>query len=163
MGAIKNKKGVCPECNNEEEKTLIGGKCNYHYWKHRKEINAAKRGTERKVRNNKPIKHRSTKGQKVATEDVKFFHEIWNERNKHSEISGEFLGNDYNPVFMSHILTKGAYPKFRHLKENILLMTHNEHDSWEFRDRTTPMFKKKFKRALYIQDKLKKKYYEKTT
>lgn len=128
-------------------------------------IGYAKKAQEKK-RNNpelyrpKKINQRSKKGQEVSREDSKFFHEIWNERSHFSEISGKSLGDKYNPVFFSHILTKGSYPKFRHLKENILLMTFEEHNEWEFSSRTTPMFKTKFKRALYMQEILKQKYYQ---
>lgn len=97
---------------------------------------------------------------KVSAEDRKFFQEIWKERSHNSEISGQNLGDEYNPVFFSHILTKGSHPKFRHLKENILLMTFFEHQEYEFADRSTPFFKIKFKRALYLRDILMRKYYE---
>lgn len=131
-------------------------------------IGYAKKAQEKK-RNNpelykpKKINYRSKNGQKVCTADSKFFHEIWNERSHFSEISGKPLGDKYNPVFFSHILTKGSYPKFRHNKDNILLMSFEEHNEWEFSSRSTPMFKAKFKRALYIHDKLKTQYYDKKT
>ena len=130
-------------------------------------IGYAKKAQEKKRNSQEPYKpkkinQRSKNGQKVSASDSKFFHEIWNERPHNSEITGKTLGSEYNPVFFSHLLTKGAYPKFRHNKDNILLMTFDEHQEWEFSSRSTPMFKAKFKRALYIQEKLKSQYYEKT-
>jgi len=165
--SIKQKEAQCVDCvkqGDETEKKVIGKppRCSSHYWKHRAKKKGAKGRAEGKVGNNKPIANRSKKGQKVASEDRKFFESIWKERSHNCTICGCNLGDDYNPVFFSHILTKGAYPKFRHNKDNILLMCHKHHHEYEFADRSTKEFRTLFKRALLIHGKLIIKYYEKS-
>lgn len=86
------------------------------------------------------IPKKSPKRQDVIDEDIAFFQEIWAEREHYSEVSGEFLGDEFNVCFFSHILTKAAYPRFRHFKKNIRLMTYNEHQAWEFTDRKDPIW-----------------------
>jgi hypothetical protein len=44
---IKVKFGKCPDCTNDREKTLIAGRCLYHYKKKRAEINKIKRKKDR--------------------------------------------------------------------------------------------------------------------
>lgn len=39
---IKRKTGICPDCTDGKIKTLIGGRCQPHYDKHRNAINAIK-------------------------------------------------------------------------------------------------------------------------
>lgn len=156
-------------CNSCGEKKAIAHKklCLCHYCnekrkfenKKSKPLNFIDSFTKDKEYNR--IKFRSNKGNKVANEDSKFFHQIWKERNHVSEISGIDLGDDYNPVFFSHTLTKGAYPKARHWSENIFLMTYEEHNEWEFGDRSKIEFKKKFKIVIKRYNELIIKYYKK--
>lgn len=84
------------------------------------------------------IPKKSEKQKKTTAEDIAFFKEIWDERPHYSEVSGEFLGHDFNVCFFSHTLTKGSYPRFRHLKRNIVLMSFAEHQEFEFTDRKDP-------------------------
>ena len=60
---------------------------------------------------------------------------IWDERPKVSEVSGLPLIQDKTHLKFywqfSHILSKGAYPKYRVLKENIKLVLPEEHELWE--------------------------------
>ena len=182
MSNIKNKIGICTDCKkegDETEKVLIAKRCvNFHYPKHRAEVNAEKReskGDPKKplsylqrlsshtIQNQRKkckIKPRSKKGQKKANEDSKFFHQIWKDRIHYSQVSGIPLGDEYNPVFFSHILTKGAYPKARHWKENIILMTFEEHNEWEFQQRSKPKFIAKYKDILRLHDELITRYYK---
>lgn len=62
------------------------------------------------------------------------FLEIWEERDHKSELSGEFLGDEPNAFFFAHILGKGAYPQLKFSKENIMLVTHDEH--WQLDQNT---------------------------
>jgi len=84
------------------------------------------------------IPAKSKKQMKVNEDDIEFFKQIWEERPHYSGVSGAFLGDEFNVVFFSHILTKGAYPRFRHYPKNIVLMTFDEHQEWEFTDRKNP-------------------------
>lgn len=67
----------------------------------------------------------------LSQEDDRFFRSIWNERPHFSEVSGIPLGDIYKAIFMSHILTKQAYPAYRHFKLNLLQKTPWEHRMWE--------------------------------
>jgi hypothetical protein len=84
------------------------------------------------------IPKRSKKRKLVVDEDISFFEEIWTTRPHKSEVSGAPLGDEFNVCFFSHILSKGAYPRFRHNPKNILLMTFEEHQEFEFTDRKDP-------------------------
>lgn len=152
MSTIKIKYGECKECT-QEKAIYSKGLCQYCYWRNK----ASKSQYKPKPQ---PIKKRSSKGSKIASEDSKFFKEIWEERPHKSEISGKPL-RTYSPTYMSHILTKGAYPKARHWKENIMLMTFLEHQEWEFADRSTAHFKAKFSKALKRYNDLLVIYYAK--
>lgn len=60
-----------------------------------------------------------------------FFLEIWRNRAHVSEVSPTFLGNEPLSVFFHHILSKGKYPQAMYDKENIILMTLDEHSNVE--------------------------------
>jgi hypothetical protein len=111
------------------------------------------------VKEDKPkykIAGRSKKGKKNHDEDIAFYYEIWEEREHKSEVSGKSLGDEFNVCFFSHVLAKGAFPRFRHKKENIVLMTFDEHHTWEFGDRRDP----KFNKVKKLLDKLIIEYYK---
>jgi hypothetical protein len=105
------------------------------------------------------IPKKSEKQKKVTAEDIAFFKEIWDERPHYSEVSGEFLGHEFNVCFMSHILTKGSYPRFRYHKRNIILMSFEEHQEWEFTDRKDP----KWNEIRDLSEELVIEYYNKPT
>jgi hypothetical protein len=89
------------------------------------------------------------------------FKEIWNEREHKSFVSGELLGHYAKPHFFAHVLSKGAYPRYRLNKDNIVLLTMEEHylfdhGSMDQRDKTGLDWQ-----PLYdLKDELKIKYYE---
>lgn len=62
------------------------------------------------------------------------FFEIWSEREHVSELSGKYLGEEPNAFFFAHILSKGAYPELKFCKENIMLVTQDEH--WQLDQNT---------------------------
>lgn len=43
MSSIKQKKGVCLDCDNGMEVPLIAGRCKTHYWRHRQKVNQQKK------------------------------------------------------------------------------------------------------------------------
>lgn len=59
-----------------------------------------------------------------------FFKEIWDERPHISEVSGRTLPA-FHPILFSHIISKGAAPSLKFRKDNIMLMTSDEHCLWE--------------------------------
>ena len=82
------------------------------------------------------MRRRSDKGKRLVQQEVALGKQLFISRGKRSEISGVYLGDDYDHVFASHILTKGASPKFRCYHKNIVLMTYIEHHQWEFERHT---------------------------
>ena len=62
----------------------------------------------------------------MATGELAMFKEIWNERPHESEISGESLYG-FDVWNFAHVLPKGSYGKYRLNKDNIVLMTRDEH------------------------------------
>jgi hypothetical protein len=55
------------------------------------------------------------------------FMEIWRERPHYSQVSGKWLGKEPSSIFFDHLLVKELYPQFKFEKENILLVTADEH------------------------------------
>lgn len=59
------------------------------------------------------------------------FHEIWNERPHYSEVSWEPLGQELSSLFFHHILPKRNYDEAKFDKDNIILLTWDEHENVE--------------------------------
>lgn len=66
-----------------------------------------------------------------ALEDKKrmwnVFMEIWKERPHYSQISGKWLGNEPATCMFDHLLEKNEHPVWKYEKENIILITCEEH------------------------------------
>lgn len=75
----------------------------------------------------KPMRKRA---KTTGPTQIEFFREIWAERQHFSEVSGTPLGDEMQPIFMSHLLPKGSYRRFKFRKDNIVLMTAIEHQIW---------------------------------
>lgn len=65
------------------------------------------------------------------TGEGKLFEEIWNERKHVSFVSGRKLSDNAYPTYFAHVLPKKKYPKLRLCKENIVLLTFDEHFQWD--------------------------------
>ena len=107
----------------------------------------------------KEVKKRSKQGASIASQDDKFFRAIWKKRPHRSEVSDEPLGDKFSAVFMSHVLPKGSFPKFRHLDENIVLMTFEEHRDWEH-GKQDDKWKERFKSVIEIRQRLTVRYHQ---
>lgn len=84
---------------------------------------------------------------------VSIFEEIWNERTHYCYHCGIYLGSEIKPIFFSHILSRGAHPKLRCDKENIVLACDRCHRIYDFGDRS----ELKYQIPNEIIDKLLKK------
>jgi len=65
-----------------------------------------------------------------SNSQLEMFKEIWNERPHVSQISGKLLVGQDHPNWVGqfeHVLPKGAFPKWKFNKNNIWLMTFEEH------------------------------------
>lgn len=79
---------------------------------------------------------------KKSKDDSKFYREVWENSNKCceecallTEVNDPYLGEDYNPSYISHIISRGADTRMRHDKRNINILCHYHHTKWEFGDR----------------------------
>jgi hypothetical protein len=108
-------------------------------------------------KSSKRITPKSEKQKKVTEQDIAFFKEIWGERPHVCQVTGVELGDEFNVCFFSHILTKGSYPKFRYNKKNLILMSFQAHQDWEFTDRKHP----KWQPWKDLSDELIIEYYKK--
>ncbi len=81
----------------------------------------------------------------------KLFEEIFIERNRRSEISKTYLGAECLSTFCHHILPKGRYPEYGFDKDNIILVTFDEHQKVE----QDPFF---YEEVNIRREKLKEKY-----
>lgn len=68
---------------------------------------------------------------KVTAMMQSVFMDIWLERPHKSEISGRWLGKEALSTFFHHILPKSKYPEAIFDKENIILITFDEHQKVE--------------------------------
>jgi hypothetical protein len=101
-----------------------GGYCKYHQYMREDKPKTLMSTTIHDKSINKSIK----KKRASPTGELALFKSIWNERPHVSELSGKQLGI-FDIHCFHHILTKGAYPEHRLNKENIVMLTRNEHNA----------------------------------
>ena len=56
-----------------------------------------------------------------------FFEEFWLKNKRISEVSGDVVGYTFSTAYYHHILNKKEYPLFKYKKENIIVLTLQEH------------------------------------
>jgi len=89
--------------------------------------------------------------------DIEWYKNMWSTRQNHQcEECGVRLLH-FHPMFVSHILSKGAYPTLRQHPENWMLYCMACHQLWEFGNRKTM---KTYPRAMEIAERLKREYHE---
>ncbi len=66
-----------------------------------------------------------------STGEAKIFRRILEERGPYSQISGQYLGEGFNPWWFSHIVPKSIAPELRLDERNIILKTPDEHILYE--------------------------------
>lgn len=81
------------------------------------------------------------------------FLEIWEERVHKSEISGQWLGREALTTMFHHILSKSMYKSAKFAKENIILLTPDEHTEVENGYKSFPEIEKRRKELLEIYSK----------
>lgn len=75
----------------------------------------------------------------MGTGELEMFKQIWEERPHVSEVSGTPLLPMGHPKWhwqFAHIVSKKTYNKFRLRKDNIVLVTPDEHDAYDKRGGT---------------------------
>lgn len=66
--------------------------------------------------------------------DDTFYKKVWKEKNTICEECGRKLWV-FNRIFISHVLSKGAYPSYRHDMRNVNILCTEHHQQWEFGNR----------------------------
>lgn len=92
------------------------------------------------------------------TGELKVFKEIFVERNGRCCVTGRQI--EFHPISFMHVLSKGAYPKFRLNKENILMVIPEVHNAYDNGSRQYLL--SVFPKAGFIytlKDELRTKYY----
>lgn len=128
MKPIKQKKCALKECGEsftpyKSTDKFCSGHC---YYKSDDYKNKQLKQTTKNL-SKKPFKFvKKSTGEKIV------FEQIWNERPHVSQISGEPI-REAKAINFMHVLAKGQnkYPKFKLLKQNILLVTDQEHHYWD--------------------------------
>jgi Zn ribbon nucleic-acid-binding protein len=101
------------------------------------------------------IPKKSKKQIEINKKDIEFFKAIWEERPHFCEVTGGPL-DEFNVCYFSHVLTKKAYPRFRHYKKNIVLCSFDQHQQWEFGSRK----QKQLQWIVLLEEFLKREYYQ---
>jgi len=97
--------------------------------------------------------------ERKPTGELALFKEIFLERNGKCQITGRDV--IFDPMSFMHILSKGAYPKFRLKKENILLVEPEIHYIYDNSDKETLLFEYPKAKIIYeIKEELKIEYYK---
>lgn len=90
------------------------------------------------------------------TGEKNIFEQIWSER-EHKCVVCKVIINDPGPINFSHILSKGAYKKFRLNKDNIVIKCAACHHKYEFGD----ISGKEWDHIKELKSELKSNYYKK--
>jgi hypothetical protein len=128
---MNNSIGICNKCN---KKTVIVNKthglCN--------NCNKARLSGQKGRYDTSNSENNSTEYNNTPKQSqIRLFEEIWNESNKKCQLTGKDLSwiTPYTSHWFScfaHILPKGKYPRFKYLKENIMLVHYDIHYLLDF-------------------------------
>lgn len=102
----------------------------------------------------------------MATGEAVMFTEIWEDlepEDRKSFITGHRFPEPYvmRTYYFAHVLGKGAYPEFRLKKENIVLLTWEQHKMWDtarFKIRENKHLMQLWKKMFDLEEKLIEEY-----
>lgn len=107
----------------------------------------------------KPKKGLKQKERK-PTGELAMFREIFLERNGICQITGQKI--EFHPICFGHILSKGAYSKFRLYKKNIIMCIPGIHEIYDNGSKEYLLsIYPKAKMIYDLKDELKIEYYQK--
>jgi 5-methylcytosine-specific restriction endonuclease McrA len=92
------------------------------------------------------------------TKDIEWYAEAWNSRKHECQECGVHLPL-FSKTFVSHIVSRGAFPALRNHPENFMLYCQKCHFFWEFSGKRNTM--KTYEEAMEIADRIKREHYEK--
>jgi hypothetical protein len=106
------------------------------------------------------VKKGLTQKERKPTGELAMFKEIYLERGGKCEITGKEI--EFHPIHFLHILSKGAYPRFRLKKENIIMAIEDIHLGYD--NGSKEYLLSVFPKAIVIynkKDELRIEYYKK--
>ncbi len=144
-------KGTCNECNKPRYIVVRAGLCRICNEKKKQAAKSHNRIDKEEVV--QAIKKTSiVQRRREPTGELPLFKEMWQEAIEKSDENGprcrccrERLGFTFNITFFSHLLSKGLYPAYRLLKENIWIICFECHWKWSSGSRNIPIFEEKNK------------------
>ena len=156
---IQQKKKICKSCSKV---TYIWSKGSCKTCSARLKLKSNSKLDLPKKNSKKPLFPLDTEVKEKEGNQYDMFLEIWNERERVSEITGKNLVEPEHKMFtwqFEHILPKGTYPDLKFDKKNIMLLTWQEH--FDLTNNTAtykedPLYKKYFD----IKEKAKEDYYK---
>lgn len=152
MTIFRGEKGICKGCGEEKwivnKARYMDKRCN------EKAIKLAKK-------NRKTVRPKVVVEVKTKKSEIGIFEAIWLTRPHYSEISGIPLPQ-FDVWSFAHILSKGAFPKFKYSPDNIMLMTRDEHIKYDCVGGIEELAKthEGWRKLLEKKIKLKRKYHE---
>jgi len=90
-----------------------------------------------------------SKKSKKRKQDNDWYESTFNQSTKVCEECGISL-QGYSKAYVSHILSKGAFPEFRYEKDNINILCFDCHQRWEFKDKENMTIYPKNKRMIEL-------------
>jgi|TARA_R100000329_G_scaffold114770_1_gene94282 5-methylcytosine-specific restriction endonuclease McrA len=85
------------------------------------------------------------------------FKNVWQKRKHFCQVCKRFLGHIPKTFFFAHILSKGAYPRYKFLEENIILLCRDCHYKYDFQGGCKE--DERFRGLLQRKQELKEQYY----
>lgn len=113
----------CPVCNNSCESAQG---CFKH--KNKKPLTKTggfKRSSRLKTRKESQEEIEENKAEKEKMWAL--FEEVFKERGPYSQIDGTYLGNEVRSYMVDHLIEKSAHPELKYEKENLFLVTFDQH------------------------------------
>lgn len=89
-------------------------------------------------------------------QNIRFYKWIWQHRPHYCEECMKPLEH-YSATYVSHILSRGAYPEMAYDARNINILCFNHHSKWENGDRESMRI---FSKNELTTEQLKQEYYE---
>ena len=99
------------------------------------------------------------------TGELALFQSIWKSikpENRRCIVTGKLI-TDFDIRCFSHVLSKGAYPRYRKNKRNIVLMLPEIHHQWEFSSRSQLELLPEWQPVFKLHRQLRHDYYTKTS
>jgi hypothetical protein len=132
---MKQRYGYC-QCHNRLSSLNSKGLCPEGAKERRKHSAESKGIVQSVVGKKTAIKQRTDRNKELVRLELLMFKKIWETRPHFCEVTGKPLGA-FDIRMFSHVLTKGAYPRFRLYEKNIVLCLPEAHFEWEFKTRKT--------------------------